>query len=43
MLVPGMADHTPRNWSYWYSADWYREDISVLNAWIHSLDFTTNV
>lgn len=43
MLVPGLADHTPRNWSYWYSTDWYWEDISILNAWIHSLDFTTNV
>lgn len=43
MLVPGMANHTPRNWSYWYSTDWYWEDISIRNAWIHSLDFTTNV
>lgn len=43
MLVPGMANHTPRNWSYWYSTDWYWEDIGILDAWIHSLDFTTNV
>lgn len=43
MLVPGVANYTPRNWSYWYSTDWYWEDISILNAWIHSLDFTTNV
>lgn len=43
MLVPGMANHTPRNWPHWHSTDWYWEDISVLNAWIHSFGFTTNV